>query len=786
MTRPLHLPDPTTAGDIHRDAERFRRQILSPLPLPFVPTDITAGMENELQAAVEGDNENVDLALSLMESGYYKNLMLRANRGDLSPQTVRDLNAFVKEKQVQVWENSWVRFPKYLLGQHSLEVLEHDFLEDKQAKHNRQRSDLDNFLFTRQGKSWLRLPVSYLLKLSLIEAVSQPGLNSSLLSDMANRLSRHFISDNISPEITSFCLAKGHDNTFPGGQLAAEGSRRYFFTQLLIRYAEKKFQLNQSGQRIHLYFAPTPPQRQKKLNTLISDQLYCDLFLNPCLSGWPRGEQKKRYMGLCHRTLCRSQLNTIAVLKESGIITNNLVTLPNTSNTSLANNGTHITLASKSLTTCFTNYQQNSSTTYEKYFADLAVKITEHFLPLFVGTYSAAPYRIGFNNFHPEKVLGFLPHQLEATHLRMIWRRWKKKARLCFCGHAFTPMGPAWIDTLLSTTLRLKGDYIIDNRLIDYLVALRSQESYPALNGLEHNQDFLKRDLFEMGIFNPQMPMYLPYRMRDLASYGFSGFEGRHFSLFPSFHNQLAAAANLQALIMHLVYKWIIDGTVTHHHIPDTPFIESERRQIFFNAAIGVPTFYVRADTNNQFLKQILALVEKQRNSRRYKSYIRIELKAYQQACIRFLKQNSGNLTEQPCVAEELSSLEAIISGTQPSAFEVLTANILGCHGRKKSPIALNAAEFNRTAETYYRTKLCSSNMREGLDTFIQGSRILDQGNSQEAATLLNKIIGNLKADQFIADAGNKVIQRQATEKEVHSLLLLFLLFIERETAAAE
>ena len=64
--------------------------------------------------------------------------------------------------------------------------------------------------------------------------------------------------------------------------------------------------------------------------------------MSPCLSGWDRGEKKHRYMDLCHRTLSCSQLNTISKLKDAGIITNNLVILPNTSNTCLANNGTHV------------------------------------------------------------------------------------------------------------------------------------------------------------------------------------------------------------------------------------------------------------------------------------------------------------------------------------------------------------------------------------------------------------------------------------------------------------
>nr|NJM03322.1 hypothetical protein [Desulfobacula sp.] len=69
--------------------------------------------------------------------------------------------------------------------------------------------------------------------------------------------------------------------------------------------------------------------------------------MSPCLSGWTRGQEKHRYMKLCHKVLSRSHINGISKLKEAGIITSNLVVLPNASNMSLANNGTHISLGSK-------------------------------------------------------------------------------------------------------------------------------------------------------------------------------------------------------------------------------------------------------------------------------------------------------------------------------------------------------------------------------------------------------------------------------------------------------
>ena len=132
-------------------------------------------------------------------------------------------------------------------------------------------------------------------------------------------------------------------------------------------------------------------------------------------------------MCLCHEVLSRSQLNAVAKLREAGIINRDLVVLPNTSNVSLANNGVHISIGSLKLTEALKDPQSGFTHAEEKLFSDLVVKIVEHFLPLFVGTYSAAPYRLGFSDFHPEKVLGFLPHELDYTHLRMVWRRWKKQ-----------------------------------------------------------------------------------------------------------------------------------------------------------------------------------------------------------------------------------------------------------------------------------------------------------------------------------------------------------------------
>ena len=117
-------------------------------------------------------------------------------------------------------------------------------------------------------------------------------------------------------------------------------------------------------------------------------------------------------MVLCHQALSRSQLNAVAKLREAGIVPRNLVVLPSASDVSLANNGTHVSLGSRRLTTLVADPRSGFGAGHEKLLADLVVKIAEHFLPLFVGTYTAAPYRLDFADFHPEAALGFLSHEL--------------------------------------------------------------------------------------------------------------------------------------------------------------------------------------------------------------------------------------------------------------------------------------------------------------------------------------------------------------------------------------
>lgn len=720
-----HIPF-KVVEDIETGFARFKNSFEASNQHPFAGNDSTVGMEYELQVAVEGDHRDIDLPIVIRNSSFFKNIVKRTARGDLSESCLTELQDFLYNNTSRTWENSWVRLRPLCLSASAKKQLDFDLLKDKSDPQSKKRSDIDKFFCQHRGKRALRIPVSYLLKLSLADAIGSNEELSPVLLATGRSLLDNFLSDNTSPEILSFTIPKSSNERI--GDLAArESARTLLLCQLLVQYANEAFGLKESGQKVLLYSAPHAPLKQKRLNNAVPDGFYRQLFMSPCLSGWDRGEEKHKYMELCHKTLSRSQLNTLNKLKDAGIITNNLIVLPNTSNTCLANNGTHVSLGSQRLTKLARQGSDIFTPEVEKYYGDLVIKIVEHFLPLLVGTYTAAPYKLDFSDFHPERVLGFLPHELDYTHLRMIWRRWKKKADLSFMGRTFTPFGPRWIDRPLAKILRLKGDLVPDFRLIDYLVSLLSTESGPGLNGIPGNQERLKEELGAMGVFEPSMSIYLPYRQRFSEIAGYSGFEGRSYSLFSSLKTDMAEAVDMQNLITALACKYVLSGKICHSDIPDRPSIESERRQVFFCTAIGIPTFYVRKDSGNRFLKKILSEVVQQRNSKRYRGYIRVNVEDYLQGLRKIILADAADLIESLQLHERMESLQARLADRNAATSKKLISGAVSIRYPGKNGGELSGDEFNESMEAYYRTALKKNYLSEALDLFCEECRELEK-----------------------------------------------------------
>ncbi len=766
------------------EVNRFRKWACAGLLKPFCRRDTSAGMEYELQTAISGNNHTVDLPLTIKQSSYFKNLIKRSERGDCPKTLVGDLCAFLEDRSQTIWENSWIRMKTDWLSDHAARVVEHDFRADKSRPNGPLRSDRHRFFTVHRGEQWLRLPISYVLKLALADCLGREQLPGPVAT-FGESLLDHFISDNTSPEILSLHVVRAGDSTI-GDAAAKETARTFLFAQLLLFYANRQFHLRRNGQHALLYFSPQVPQRQRRLNDLIPDSFYRHLFMSPCLSGWTRGEEKHAYMELCHRTLSRSQLNTLAKLREAGILANNLVTLPAISNTCLSNNGIHVSLGSHLLSACAADNVNGFSPSVEKYLGDLVIKIFEHFLPLLVTTCSAAPYRLAFPDFHPEKVLGFLPHELDYTHLRMLWRRWRKKAAISLFGTSITPFGPPLLDRVIASLFRAKGDFVPDFRLIDYLVSLLSTETSPSLNGILGNHVALLRDLNEMGVFDERMAIYLPYRLRDYFHKGFSGFEGRFYSLFPTLGSDMELGVNLQNLITAFAYQHALLGTIDHRDIPDTPHCESERRQIFFATAIGVPTVFIETGTNNRFLARIMTTIRDKRASRRYRGYTRIKIESYQLALLDILKEDCPELIEELGMTNHLQRMRSMLLTHVPTAARQLTDSIMDSIGSSTRPLAIPAKEFNLASEVYYRTRLRLDHIDEGISVIAGDCRELTDDDRDLTSFLLQRLAGDGSLEAYVNRHRNGILEESLDGEVLRQMITLCLtLFYHQSVVAA-
>src|SRR5262249_16026411 len=227
---------------------------------------------------------------------------------------------FLAGNKDQTWDNSWVRFPRNSLSAFAGQMLEQDLTARKDSGGSA-RTDRDKFVFRGTFGDWIRVPISYLLKLALSDVVGrQPNL-SRPLQLTALRLLPHFSNDQTSPETFSFHVIDSRKARGFGHAVAAEMSMRFLLTHLLVEWANKLINLESLGQRAAINFAPHPAVRQRELNNCVSDGFYRELFVSPCLSGWSDGESKYEYMLRAHQVTSRSQINAVAKLREAGIIT---------------------------------------------------------------------------------------------------------------------------------------------------------------------------------------------------------------------------------------------------------------------------------------------------------------------------------------------------------------------------------------------------------------------------------------------------------------------------------
>jgi hypothetical protein len=223
--------------------------------LPFSLNDTTVGVENELQTVVAGSPEHVDLPLIIRESNYYKNILRNTETGSTSRKVINALDDWLSSNPDGVWENSWVRLPQKTLCSYARRLFEADLRADKTDPAGPARTDVCRFSFSKYDATFLRIPVSYPIKLALADAVGDPGTDP-LVQSIGERLMNHFLNDNKSPEVFSiFPTPLNTPDRIENGA-AAETAKRFLFCQLLVAYANLKFDLIAHQQKVEIYFSP--------------------------------------------------------------------------------------------------------------------------------------------------------------------------------------------------------------------------------------------------------------------------------------------------------------------------------------------------------------------------------------------------------------------------------------------------------------------------------------------------------------------------------------------------
>ena len=233
----------------------------------------------------------------------------------------------------------------------------------------------------------------------------------------------------------------------------------------------------------------------------------------------------------------------------------------------------------------------------------------------------------------------------------------------------------------------------------------------------------------------------------------------------------------------------MLQGTFTHGHIPDDPLIESERRQIFFGSAIGIPTFFVQSDTGNIFLRRIIERTWGVRYSRRYRGYLRVYNRQYRLALANLIRSDAADLIELLGLEDTMYSLvRRLEEPRQHSAAGKITQGILGELG-VDSPLRADATEFNIAAERYYRSSLRKRHIEEAI-TFLAGdfktmdsaSGSLDPAAKQAARYLLQ----DRSASQFLAAVRDDLIGETLPRNALITLIKLFVITIHNEKIKSE
>ena len=240
-------------------------------------------------------------------------------------------------------------------------------------------------------------------------------------------------------------------------------------------------------------------------------------------------------------------------------------------------------------------------------------------------------------------------------------------------------------------------------------------------------------------------------------------------------------------MVTALAYRYVATGTYTHADIPDDPDTESERRQLLFAAAAGLPVAYVRRATRNRFLLQVLARTRRTRPSKRHPQYLKVWLDDYRRALVELLAADGAPLLDAEAAATLADLRARLAQPLERSSAGVLTRAVLAELGAK-NPLDVDAATFNAAAEHYYRDGLRHRQLAEGIEAFTQllgdTARRARSGEGAALGDGLQQLSGERGPQQFVALTARSVARETAGPGTLRAWIGLVLLNVAAVEAA--
>jgi hypothetical protein len=210
--------------------------------------------------------------------------------------------------------------------------------------------------------------------------------------------------------------------------------------------------------------------------------------------------------------------------------------------------------------------------------------------------------------------------------------------------------------------------------------------------------------------------------------------------------------------------------------------VESERRQIFFGAAVGIPTFYVRSDTPNRFLACLVKCTPNTRSSRRYSGYTRVRAADFRRTLTATLQTDAPELVEMGGFEETLDDINRRIdNSSQHAVADRLTRRICQSAGVVSS-MTMGADAFNMAAESFYRNQLKKEQMEASIDVWCEQVRQLDGLATWRSGVYNQALFSILKGNDavtFIGSLRTAVLAEDLSAPSLSQLIHLLLLTLD-------